>query len=197
MDDAKDGTKLCGGRSLLPGLYGVEGCLQGGAQPNAELQEQEGDDGPHEDGLGGAWLSLGAPPCARHHCRRRVRCCLAHRAGQEARCCTGLTTDWVRLTSTCWSQSLQCLLLQELGKGPGRVVGEESWDQLGRHHVLLRLRRRIARWPGPLHPAQLPRSTTWVWREIRIVIEVLRITWTVLVTMGNNAYVKTRSMSNS
>lgn len=33
--------------------------------------------------------------------------------------------------------------------------------------------------------------------EIRIVIEVLGITLTVLVTMGNNAYVKTRSMSNS
>ena len=38
VDDAKDGAKLGGGRSLLGRLQGVEGGLEGGTEPNAGLR---------------------------------------------------------------------------------------------------------------------------------------------------------------
>ena len=51
MDDSKNGPKLCRRRSLPPRLNGVESSLEGGAEANAELEEEEGDDRPHKDGL--------------------------------------------------------------------------------------------------------------------------------------------------
>ena len=65
MDDAEDCPELSGGCTLLPGLYGVEGCLEGGAQTNTELEQEERDDGAYEHGLGGAWLVVYTAPIGR------------------------------------------------------------------------------------------------------------------------------------
>ena len=53
VDDPKDGAKLGGAGSFLGGLQGVEGGLEGGAQPNAGLGRKEkreggGDKSPEE-----------------------------------------------------------------------------------------------------------------------------------------------------
>ena len=56
MDDSKNCPKLCRRGSFPPRLDGVEGGLEGGAEANAELEEEEGDDRPHEDCLRAARL---------------------------------------------------------------------------------------------------------------------------------------------
>ena len=66
MDDSKNCPKLRRRGSFPACLDRVEGGLEGGAQADAELEEEEGDDGPHEDGLRAPRLQrcLWTPPIA-------------------------------------------------------------------------------------------------------------------------------------
>ena len=117
--------------------------LERGAEADAELEEQEGDDRPHENGLRAPWLCcLRTPPIAWDRgrlthpqqtsaTRRSLKALHNRSATNVITTTTGTTESQSHVLAT----ALQCLLIEKEGGGWDRLMWSAWGPVSGRDHV--------------------------------------------------------------